>query len=428
MSRRFDSDSRLDENLPMIHSRLSAVEGISCWNYDGDLNLLGYPTGAILLSRQSRRPKPTDWWLHATIEAMAMLAKEGRAVVCGGGILHLDFARWAAYKAAGTILVDVPGGASGKLSAGPPEWSHLRIEPVISTRCGKVETMTERDKWIAVLADKIIAVEVRAGGNMEALGKWAAAAGKEVFVIEPPRATSANRGNANLSEAGARSLQIRVSPIHEEQITQFPQKEEPAQFDGAVLKDYLWHFTRECAGPWPGQTWDEYFSDLAAGAPGAAHEAVDSLERILHKGIINAVGRIVRGGHKAVCFSARSPLELAANPVYRKSLARWDFKPYAVGIRRDVASQLGAKPVRYCAEEDYPEIPGDEKYLFQLSTGKKSDWRREEEWRTSGDINLNSIDPAEVLILVHNSAEKERIGKISRFPVVSFKEILPGSA
>jgi len=406
----------------MIHSRLSAIEGISCWNYEGDLNLLGYPTGAILLSRQSRRPKPADWWLHATIEAMSMFAKEGRAVVCGGGIIHLDFARWAAYKAAKTILVDVPGGGSGKRTESPPVWSHLRIEPVISTRRGKVEIMTERDKWIAMLADKIVAVEVRAGGNMEALGKWAVAAGKEVFVIEPPRTTSAARGNANLLEAGAKSLKINVSQIHEEPIPQSPEKDKPTQFDGAPLKDYLWHFTRESAGPWPGQAWDEYFSELAAGAHGAAHEAIDSLERILRNGIINAVGRMVRGGHKVVCFSARSPLELAANPIYRKSLARWDFKPYAIGIRRGIASQLGAKPVRYGAEEDYLKIPDDEKYLFQLSSGKKSDWRREKEWRIPGDVNLNSIDPTEVLILVHNSAEKARIEKTSRFPVVSLKK------
>jgi len=123
-----------------------------------------------------------------------------------------------------------------------------------------------------------------------------------------------------------------------------------------------------------------------------------------------------------VCFSARSPLELAANPIYRKSLARWDFKPYAIGIRRGIASQLGAKPVRYGAEEDYLKIPDDEKYLFQLSSGKKSDWRREKEWRIPGDVNLNSIDPTEVLILVHNSAEKARIEKTSRFPVVSLKK------
>jgi len=254
---------------------------------------------------------------------------------------------------------------------------------------------------------------------MEKLCRRAVKAGKEVLVIEPTRrGAKATRGNFNLLSAGAKPLRLQITAPRRKAQLKLPLAQK-SRIDTAGLDNYLWHFTRECAGPWPGQTWDEYFADLAAGKPEAAHEAIDSLDHILREGVILARGGMVRGGYEVVCWSARSPVDIAAKPVYRSALGRWNFKPYAIGIRRNLAQRLGAKPVIYGSEENYRNMPEEEKHLFQLASTKTADWRREEEWRTTADFHLDEIKPSDGLVLVHNLTDRSRIEQASRFAVVS---------
>jgi len=320
------------------------------------------------------------------------------------------------------VWVDVPGGGTRKKDEATPEWCDLRIKSATKVKSGKKEIMTARDRWVVELADKVIAVSVRADGNMEKLAEWALDAGKEVLVAEPPRRNKSTHGNFNLLAAGAKPVQLPVTPRPlEQQILPFWRK---SCVDPAGLTNYLWHFTRECAGPWPGQEWDEYFNNLVVGKPEAAHEAIDSLERILSEGVIRAHGGMVRGGYKVVCWSDRSPAEIALKPIYRSALGRWNFKPYAVGIRYEVAKRLGTRPVQYGDEDEYRNMPEEERFLFQPASTKTADWRREEEWRTLGDFPLDNIDPTDAAVLVRTSTEPARIERASRFPTIVIEEIL----
>jgi hypothetical protein len=255
---------------------------------------------------------------------------------------------------------------------------------------------------------------------METIGKRAVEAGKDVSAIVPPDSAKSAKGNLNLIEAGAKPITLDMTFAKEENIfygAEIIQAEKPD------LKDFLWHFTRECAGPWPDQTWDDYFSDLIKGKIWADHDAIDGLEHILKAGAIKARSGLARGGYKVVCFSSHTPSEIAATPVYRKSLARWDYKPYAIGVRKEIAEKLGAKPVRYGDENDYRNLGESERYLFQVATGKSEDWTREAEWRIAGDVSLTGLSPSDAVVLASAPHELARLTRVCRFPIICFQSV-----
>lgn len=412
----------------MMKDRLKEIDGIDRWEYSGDSSIVDMPTIAILLSRQSRRPNPSEWWIRAVVESARLFAAEGNAFLCGGRIPHLDFARWACHRFGKTSWLDFASPPKANKSNPVPDWCHLRLEPILQSKTNAKDTMILRDRSMAASADKIVAAFVRKGGNIEKMCRSELRSGKHVFAVEPPPDQIGKCANMNLIEAGATPLKIsyaqpassnyRSSKSGEQMSFSFP-----INGSALVAGEYLWHFTRECAGPWPDETWDEYFESLAAGKPESAHEAYDSLVRIIRSGAILAGGGPVRGGHKVVCWTASSPLDIAKQPKYRSALARWDYKPYAVGVRREVMEKMGARPARYGGDELYHDLPESERYLFQHVGKKSEDWRRESEWRTAGDFHFDKIDHKDMLALVENEEEKSAIEKLNKVFAVPLKNL-----
>ncbi len=103
------------------------------------------------------------------------------------------------------------------------------------------------------------------------------------------------------------------------------------------------------------------------------------------------------GGENAVSFTSLSTEDSASLMRWRKRFVRYSFEPYGIAIKRDVLASLGTHKVNYRNTND-TEINCDS--LFIQSSGKKGNWKKEEEWRLRGDLVLNNIDKNDILVLV----------------------------
>lgn len=413
--------------MSLSHQRLNKSNVSLSVEAEGALDLLDRNTCSFLLSHQSRLAMPGNWWVNAARDVARWAASNDMVAVTGGGLLHLDFARWAAHSFGPVIYLDISDILSLRTTgagSAPDHWCDLRLIPNLKTRMSKNELLSTRDSIVAALSDTLVAIAVRKGGIMERLGLEALAKGRRVLALEPPSPAKEYAGNHALLENGAEKLELDVRcPVFDSGIKQLKSqsavkiKKNKASLTTA---DYLWHFTREFPGPWPGQTWGTYFSELAAGALDSGHSALDSLARILSEERIRACGRMIRGGYPVVCWSGAEPVELMERRRYRSALVRWEFQPYAIGLRREVAEKLGLEKVIYMASEGYSSVPERDRFRFQArSEGSSAKWSEDEEWRNMGDFLLTDLHPSEGAVLVHTQDEITGILPDSRFPVIS---------
>lgn len=214
---------------------------------------------------------------------------------------------------------------------------------------GNVEVVATDDDLAH--ADVLIPISIRKGGTMERLARSG-------NVLEP-------------------NLEILLPTPHSQLSALHSQLPTP--------HSHLWHYTRSCPGPWPGQTRDEWFGSLLENHPGAAHSGGDALDRILHERKIRACGKMIKGAHPVVCFSERSPDELLNLRRYKPALLRWDFEPFAIGIPKSLCPDI--RPVVYSFQPT-------NNYLYQKHDPPKVDFMHEAEWRNLGDFHL----PDEIFI------------------------------
>lgn len=296
----------------------------------------GPPSVTFLISRQPRALGPDTWWLRAVEAAARRGIAQGLTLRCGTGLTPVDYAAWV-YRTLGGEVVIIEG-------EGPA-----------------------RDREVAAGADVIIPISVRRGGTMEALLHDALAAGKEII--------------------DAKSLNIVI-----------PQKITVRVQNQETPDDFLWHCTRGSPGPWPGQSQDNYFQSLFENDPLSSHTGLDTLSRILAEKKIRACGRLIRNQYPVVCFSAAPPPKLLKLRSYKPSLARWDFEPYAIGIRRTSLEARGARPVRYLPPNEYKNLSKEERHLYQKHLPPNVDTTHEEEWRMLGDFDFSGVPENDVAI------------------------------
>ncbi|MFO0914285.1 MAG: hypothetical protein U0795_15100 [Pirellulales bacterium] len=186
--------------------------------------------------------------------------------------------------------------------------------------------------------------------------------------------------------------------------------------------EFLLHWTRACAGCWPGQTDDEFLDELLSGEI-SPRLAVDVLQRIVTTERLLGTGVAIRGGHSMVCFTAQSFHELIRHRTYRSHRQRWDAEPYGLAIARSWLVDRGARPVCYGDDSTWSGLAPSDRPYFQLARSRSAgsqpiDWTIEREWRIASPLDLSTLRSDEAWIWVPDELSAASIRRVSRWPVI----------
>ena len=302
-----------------------------------------------------------------------------------------------------------------------------------SESCSKRQAQVCRDRILGVLSHIHLVLEIRPRGNLLAvLEEIQAKSPRPQFVFDPERMDSSNAGNRTLltkfpEHAHGFTLPgFQDLPSLEAVQTDRPANNnsprptkrgpQPRCFDNSSPDDdiiwgnYLYHYTRASAGPWPGETYPEYLLNLLDERPLSGHSALETLIRILQEGLVRAGSKMVRCKAEVISWSSHPPGELFEMRKWNRGLARWTVEPYGIAVRRDILRSLGAKPAIYGGEQVYSRIAESERFRFQLSgSDPAANWRVEREWRVPGSLALGKIEPSGVFAFVQTTEEKEKL-------------------
>ena len=375
----------------------------------------------IFNSRKSRLPDPHADWLQALRNTLAAIEEAGAGVAGSLGTLTYDLVTAYARQRQSSLLLVLPLAVeeilSGRYSiplpgTAPPELTLTCLTGAMD--CASATRSVCRDRLLGYLSDVHFLIEVRSNGNMaRILYEQQAHSPRRQAIFQPKQQGTGNGGNRMLQETFPRwavpfSLPAPriVSPAAVE--TDRPpvscDAETPIQWE-----EYLYHYTRSCPGPWPGQSYEEYLLDLLAAAPFSGHTSLDTLIRIMTERRIRACGQLVRGGHAAVSLTSLPPMRLESLRRWNPALIRWTFEPYGIAIKRKLLRQRGSKPAIYAHASCYAEIRARERYRFQLHKPPWSSWKYEREWRFREDIDLRDLTGDDAFLFVPSSGDAQRL-------------------
>ena len=175
---------------------------------------------------------------------------------------------------------------------------------------------------------------------------------------------------------------------------------------------YLFHYTREPDGAWPGESRGAYLDWLATGPADDRRDAFAAMKRILEEGCIQGSGRLMPNRTPMVSFTAASPDEAAKLRRFRPSLHRWDFRPYGLAVRRDLLENLGARSVQYLPQTELKRLNADERSFAQKHEPPQTDWSAEKEWRLPGDLCLSELPHEAMVVLAPTPDEAQTLAAI----------------
>ncbi len=395
------------------------------------------PLLAVFNSRKPRLISPDSNWLEALRFFFRSLDSLEIGIAGSIGTLTYDLAGANALRSSLHQLLVAP---FPLLEA---DWELLKIYgesargiPVLScmlddVTCSKRQAPICRDRILGELANFHLVLEIRSGGNLLAvLEKIQAKTPRRQFVFEPVETDSSNAGNRVLLTKFSEHAQgFKLPGTRDLPAANPDQTHRPAnrnsprvskgrsrgfydsfQHGDIAWSSHLFHYTRACAGPWPGETYHQYLVNLLDGPPLSGHSALETLIRIMQEGLIRANSRMVRGQAAVISWSSHPPQELFVMRKWNRALVRWTVEPYGVAIRRDILRSLGAKPAIYGSEQVYSRLVESERHRFQLSRGEKSaSWRHEREWRLRGDLALGKLKPGDGFLFVQTQEEKAKL-------------------
>jgi hypothetical protein len=384
---------------------------------------------AAFNSRKPRLTDPQAPWLRALRYALEQADPSRFAWISSEGTLTYDLVTYWNLRrnpTAGIVRCEpapIPFRIPLKSFEGASTPQFIATCRLAGPRCSKHTAMVCRDRLLAALSDIHLVLEVRSNGNLEAVLREQQNVNPRLQWILRPRNTGRETGaNASLlkrfpetarffeQEAGERAGRIeslRAAP---------PLK--PA--DSVAWKEYLYHYTRACPGPWPGQSREEYLTALLQGLSDSGHTALDTLARILNERRIRGAARLVRGKTPVVSWSARPPSELSAIRRWNPALIRWTFEPYGIAVRKARLRRLGAKPAVYGPPHAFQRLKVSERHRFQLHLPPKHAWKTEREWRLAGDLQLDELDETQAFVFVPSAREAEKLAQRTclRLPIV----------
>jgi hypothetical protein len=381
------------------------------------------PLLAVFNSRKPRLISPDSKWLGALRFFFRSLDCREIAIAGSTGTLTYDMVGAMALRSGLPQLLVAPFPLQAAHPTGIPVLSCM-LDSVI---CSRKKTPICRDRIVAALANFHLVLEIRARGNLLAvLEENQAKSPRPQFIFDPGEPDASNAGNYVLLEKFPEHAHRFKLPLSSREDGTRSGRGEARSISGEAAErlcvknaaspllrltgNYLFHYTRACAGPWPGETYPEYLLDLFDGHPLSGHSALETLIRILQEGTIRAGARMVRGREAVISWSSHPPHELFVMRKWNRALVRWTVESYGIAVRRDILRSLGAKPAVYGGEQTYPRLTESERYRFQLSrSGPAANWRVEREWRLRGDLAVGKLKPDEGFVFVQTKEEKAKI-------------------
>lgn len=173
--------------------------------------------------------------------------------------------------------------------------------------------------------------------------------------------------------------------------------------------DYLFHYTRQPAHPWPDERLFDYYQAISKSLS-YPRTALATLDKIIGDNNIIASSKNILQNNPVVSFSASNPTQMTDLIRWRKRYHQMSFEPYAIGINKKQAVVKKILPVIYYDLEDQKQIDPAASWRYQ-SKGKMTDWTNENEYRHPGDFDFSTIDKNDLLLLTRFKEEAEQLQK-----------------
>ena len=419
--------------------------GLSCPRviyFQGDPNP-GQHWAALFNSRKPRQLQPDDHWLRVLRAWLPRIAESPAGFASSCGTLSYDLVTAFAQEQGSRLLLLVPFPLDALQDLSQPESQRtfFRSHPVSlllscsvgTLGCDKSTRMTCRDRLLAHLADFHLVLEVRNRGNLRSvLHRQQTHQPRRQWVLLPSPPTSETLGNLQLLEHFPQWSQNipehEWAPISSRSAARPARRcrrtrPDPPEPRNIPWRNYLYHYTRSCPGPWPGQSYREYLLSLLRNEPGSGHSGADSLIRILSEKMLRASGKLVRGTQPVISWSARPPFELAELRKWNRALIRWTFEAYGIAVCRHSLRHLGIQPVIYGPARIHECLLPADRFRFQLHMPPHCCWKQEREWRLPTDLHLRADLDAFLFVPDERAAELIDAQVACPFPIISLDRL-----
>ena len=363
-------------------------------------------SAAIILSRQHLRPSLSDGWVRMLSEAVKFVKRENLTLVSSVGSNNWEIITACAALNKVPLRLVLPARESSSFEALKSKASrHFcltdsrvkfdKINDEISSDSTSGQLANIRDESIVEQADILIPVSIRPNGNMSLLLSKSSAEGKSIV---REFETEYEKKEIRLA------YQIDVSTLSNE--------------IKSLEDSYLIHWTRATNAPWPDENKLEFYK-MILNSGDYRRTAYDTMCNILRGKSIIASSRNMPSNVKTVCFSGLIPKEAIRLMKWRARYCQMSFEPFGIGIERNCAIAHGVKKVRYYDLSHAKQIDGQDSWLWQ-STGKKTDWRNEKEFRHKGNFDFAKIPEEKRIIFCHYKRQASLIQNQTGLRALSF--------
>jgi len=372
------------------------------------------PLAAFFNSRKSRNLSPEAFWIQALRGFLEKWPVNGQALASSLGTLTHDLVTHVGLsRSIATILVvhssfdrleSVPRIHGFSKSFRPLATLTCQAPAMV---CARKDLMLCRDRILAKLAHEHCLVELRPEGNLHRMLRELHADGSRSVrfatrVHEGQRA-STHHGTAHSISKGAVPLILEVA---KEPSGVPPAKARPIGDPSHLFSPpepwnrYLYHYTRSCWGPWPGQSYEDYLESLYQGRKDSGHTTLDTLVRILREKRLRASSKTIRGTTPVISWTVHAPSKLPQIRHWNRALVRWTFEPYGIAVLKRRLKALGAKPTIYAPAGAFPRLRQCDRHRFQRHEPPDICWRQEREHRLPGDLKLDALENDDYFIFV----------------------------
>lgn len=345
---------------------------------------------AVLNSRQNLWPTGKTEWIEQTRQAVLRAGENNYTLLTSIGMQtwETQVAFCSLNKISQKIIIPLREDESfdeacQKLTTAYDLENKLVEFVALASGNSHLDIRQQRDEVIVKQADLLLPVSIRSSGNLIKL----------ISEAEQRGQTIDNRFNCDYDQTSTgQSYTIDTKELNTDVLRTY--------------RDYLIHWTRTSNRAWPDERAIDYYRDVFDSTV-YPRSAFDTLVRIVKTGKIIASSRHMPGSIATVSFSALSPEEVVPLMRWRARYHQMTFEPYGIGVKQGAAEKAGFMPVYYYNKSG--GVPGRVPVWLTQSSGIKTDWRTEREYRSRGDFCLDKIPPDRFIIFTRYKQEAEKL-------------------